>query len=106
MFTAIILPLYIQSNWLSFVQLFSDVKNGEADFAFSLADSYNSSNPDGTYADNQTEAFISINCLDYDAEDDPDTMCAQADELAAAAPVFGPQMSYGGVGCGQWPFQT
>ncbi len=48
-------------------------KNGEADFAFSLADSYNGRNPDGTYADNQTEAFISINCLDYAADDDPAT---------------------------------
>lgn len=104
MFYAIILPLYNQSNWIYLTQLFSDVMGGDAETAFSLADSYNSRNPDGTYADNQTEAFISINCLDYAADDDPATMQAEAAQLRQEAPVFGPQMSYGGIGCAQWPF--
>ena len=104
MFYAIILPLYNEGNWIYLSQLFTDVKNGDADFAFSLADSYNSRNPDGTYADNQTEAFISINCLDYAADDDPATMRAEAEQLREEAPVFGPQMAYGGIGCAQWPF--
>jgi pimeloyl-ACP methyl ester carboxylesterase len=104
MFYAIILPLYNEGNWIYLTQLFTDVLSGNADTAFSLADSYNSRNPDGTYADNQTEAFISINCLDYAADDDPATMQAEAQQLRDEAPVFGPQMSYGGIGCAQWPF--
>ena len=33
-------------------------------------------------------------------------MRAEAAELAQAAPVFGPQMSYGGIGCAKWPFPS
>jgi pimeloyl-ACP methyl ester carboxylesterase len=106
MFTAIILPLYNKGNWPYLTQLFTDVRSGDATFAFSLADSYNSRNPDGTYADNQTEAFVAINCLDYDSDDDLATMRAEAAELKRLAPVFGPQMSYGGTGCAKWPFPS
>ena len=106
MFTAIILPLYNQGNWPYLSQLFTDVKAGDPTFAFSLADSYNSRNSDGTYADNQTEAFVAINCLDYDSDNDLATMRAEAAELKRLAPVFGPQMSYGGTGCAKWPFPS
>jgi pimeloyl-ACP methyl ester carboxylesterase len=106
MFTAIILPLYNQGNWPYLTQLFADVKQGDPSFAFSLADSYNGRNPDGTYADNQTEAFIAINCLDYDSDDDLATMRAEAAELKRLAPVFGPQMAWGGTGCANWPFPS
>ena len=76
---------------------------GDASYAFQLADNYNGRNPDGTYRDNQTEAFISINCLDERGDGDFATMRAEAAELATLAPVFGPQMSWGGTGCPNWP---
>lgn len=103
MFTAIILPLYNQGNWVYLRQLFSDVFDGSAEYAFQLADSYNGRNPDGTYLDNQTEAFISINCLDERGDGSVETMRAEAEELRELAPVFGPQMSWGGTGCPNWP---
>ncbi len=103
MFIAIILPLYNQENWPYLNDLFSEVMSGETDTAFLLADSYNGRNPDGSYADNSTEAFVSINCLDYVGDYSTETLRAQAAELAEIAPVFGPRMSYG-VGCAQWPF--
>lgn len=103
MFTAIILPLYNQDNWVYLRQLFADVFAGKAEYAFQLADSYNGRNPDGTYRDNQTEAFISINCLDERGDGSVETMRAEAAILAEVAPVFGPQMSWGGTGCPNWP---
>jgi pimeloyl-ACP methyl ester carboxylesterase len=103
MFTAIILPLYNQGNWVYLRQLFTDVFGGSAEYAFQLADSYNGRNPDGTYTDNQTEAFISINCLDERGDGSVETMRAEAEELRELAPVFGPQMSWGGTGCPNWP---
>ena len=106
MFLAIIYPLYNQASWPSLTQLFTEVKSGEATYAFLLADGYNSRNPDGTYADNQTEAFVAINCLDYDSDSDPAAMRAEAAELKRLAPVLGPQMSFGGAGCGSWPFPS
>jgi pimeloyl-ACP methyl ester carboxylesterase len=106
MFNAIILPLYSRDNWPALNKLFADAKVGEADFAFQLADSYNDRNSDGTYADNQTEAFIAINCLDYKITSTEASLRPEAAKLAKLAPVLGPQMSYGGTSCAQWPFPS
>jgi pimeloyl-ACP methyl ester carboxylesterase len=104
MFAATILPLYNQDNWPYLDQLFDEVSHGTTDTAFLLADSYNERNPDGSYASNSTEAFLSINCLDYEGNPDVASMRAEAEQLAAAAPVFGPRMAYGGTTCAKWPF--
>ena len=103
MFTAIILPLYNADNWGSLRQLFTTVFAGDASYAFQLADTYNGRDSDGNYADNQTEAFISINCLDAHGDGNVDQMRTEAAELAQLATVFGPQMSWGGTGCPNWP---
>lgn len=106
MFNAIILPLYSESNWPYLSDLFTDVLSGNADYAFQLADAYYGRNSDGTYEDNSTEAFIAINCLDYKSVSTRDSLRAEAAELAKAAPTFGPQMSYGGTSCDDWPFKS
>jgi len=104
MFIAIILPLYNQDNWPYLDDLFTEVFAGETATAFFLADNYNGRDPDGTYRDNSTESFISINCLDYVSNVTNESMRAEAALLAEAAPVFGPVMSYGGTLCEAWPF--
>lgn len=104
--TAIIYPLYDATAWSYLNSMFTDVMKGSARIAFTLADGYNSRNSDGTYSDNSTEAFMAINCLDYSYDDDPATMRAQAQELAQAAPVIGPYMAYGDIGCANWPYKT
>ncbi len=106
MFTAIILPLYNQDNWQYLRQLFTTVFQGDASYAFELADNYNGRNADGTYRDNQLEAFISINCLDAHGDGNLEQMQAEALELKRLAPVFGPQMSWGGTGCPNWPLPS
>lgn len=105
MFNAIILPLYSRSNWSYLSDLFTDVMKGNADYALQLADSYNDRKANGTYTDNQTEAFIAINCLDYKTDGSTATLQAEAKQLAKLAPVFGPQMAYGDT-CSQWPFTS
>lgn len=104
MFNAIILPLYSQSNWPYLNDLFTDVLKGSADYAFQLADAYYGRKANGTYQDNSTEAFVAINCLDYVSTSTRGTLRAEAAELTKAAPTFGPQMSYGGTSCDNWPF--
>lgn len=106
MFNAIILPLYSQSNWPYLTDVFSDALAGLADYPFQIADAYYGRNPDGTYLDNSTEAFVAINCLDYMSTSTRETLEAEAATLAAVAPVFGPQMSYGGTSCDNWPFEA
>ncbi|GAB3605322.1 alpha/beta hydrolase [Conyzicola nivalis] len=107
MTSAIVLPLYREADWPYLRQLFDTVMKGDAALAFSLADSYNGRNPtDGSYLDNSLEARLAINCLDYASQGDVAVMREQAAELAAAAPVLGKQLSYGDVGCLQWPVKA
>ncbi|MCS0499570.1 alpha/beta hydrolase [Protaetiibacter mangrovi] len=106
MFSAIILPLYNEGNWSYLDELFTDTVAGGTDTAFFLADVYNDRESDGSYSSNGTEAFISINCLDYPSDADPATMRSEAAELEEQAPVFGPWMAYGGTLCPQWPFRS
>ena len=106
MFTAIIYPLYSVESWPVLVKLFSSVMSGSAAVAFSLADGYNDRAADGTYTDNETEAFTAVNCLDYPSDPDVATMRAQAVEIDKAAPVFGHLMAYGGTGCYDWPYKS
>jgi pimeloyl-ACP methyl ester carboxylesterase len=104
--TAIIYPLYDATAWSYLSDMFTSVMKGSASTAFTLADAYNNRKSDGTYGDNSTEAFLAINCLDYAYDDDPATMRQQAAALAKAAPVIGPYMSYGDIGCANWPFAS
>ena len=105
MTTAIILPLYSEENWPYLDQLFASVKQGDASIAFQLADSYYGRDADGEYTDNSTEAFLSINCLDYTSDNSLESMRAEEAELIEAAPVLGQQLAYGGAGCASWPFE-
>lgn len=102
--TAIITPLYSQSNWGYLDRLFSSVANGDADFALALADSYYG-RANGTYTDNSTEAFSAINCLDYPNSIDPVRMREEAAELEQVAPTIGRFQGYGDVGCAGWPYK-
>ncbi|MFC5503505.1 alpha/beta hydrolase [Lysinimonas soli] len=106
MFVAIILPLYSKDNWPYLNTLFSEVRKGVTTTAFALADSYNDRSQNGSYNSNSTEAFVSINCLDYASDSSIASMRTEAAQLAKDAPIFGPRMAYGGTSCAKWPFQS
>jgi pimeloyl-ACP methyl ester carboxylesterase len=103
--TGIIYPLYDATAWDYLSDMFESLMRGDAEYAFQLADAYNHRNPDGTYADNSTEAFVAINCVDYVYNDDPAYMREQAAKLEAEAPVIGKYLSFGDIGCANWPHQ-
>lgn len=100
--TAIITPLYSQSNWGYLDALFEQVRQGDAELALALADSYYGRTAHG-YEDNSTEAFMAINCLDYPTAVDPERMRREAAELVEVAPTIGPYQGYGDVSCAGWP---
>jgi pimeloyl-ACP methyl ester carboxylesterase len=104
--TAIIYPLYDATAWDYLSDMFSDVMAGNADYAMQFADGYNGRQPDGSYKDNSTEAFMAINCLDYAYTNDPAVVQKQNADLAAAAPTIGPWWSYGDISCEVWPHKT
>ncbi len=102
--TAIITPLYSQSNWAYLNTLFASVAEGDADLAFALADSYYG-RVDGSYEDNSTVAFSAINCLDYPRDADPERMKREAAELEQLAPTIGKFQGYGDLSCAGWPYR-
>ena len=104
MTTAIILPLYSEDTWQYLRTVFADVMKGDPTYAFQVADAYYSRDADGNYADNSTEAFLAINCLDYSTNPDLTQMRAEEAQLVAAAPVLGEQLAFGGASCVNWPF--
>ncbi len=104
MLTAIITPLYAQSNWPYLDELFTTVADGDAETAFFLADYYYD-RVDGRYMTNLTEAFLAINCVDYPRSEELDVaaMRANAAELAEIAPTIGRFQGYGDTFCANWP---
>jgi pimeloyl-ACP methyl ester carboxylesterase len=104
--TAIFYPLYSESSWSYLDTLFTSVADGDADFAFQLADAYNSRNPDGSYADNLIESFTAISCADFPATSDPAVIARQNDELVKASPTVGPYWTFGDLGCAEWPYPS
>lgn len=103
MFTAIILPLYSADTWSYLDDLFASVFSGDPEFAFILADAYNDRDSDGNYANNSSEAFWAINCLDYVNTATNGDVRASTDRLIAVSPLFGPYMGYD-ISCDGWPY--
>lgn len=101
MVTAIITPLYSATQWPALSSIFSSVASGRADLALASADSYNN-RVNGKYLDNSTEAFTSVNCLDYPVSSSPADWTVSAAALQNASPVFGPYLAYGDVLCASW----
>ncbi len=103
--TAIITPLYAESNWPLLYDLFAEVKAGTGDTALYLADFYYDRDGSGEYLNNSTEAFIAINCLDYPNTGEPDFAAWREDAAALAKefPTFGKFQGYADASCWGWP---
>ncbi|MHA7154674.1 alpha/beta hydrolase [Arthrobacter sp. TMN-50] len=104
-FTGFILPLYDNNNWTLLTGAIDQALQGDPSAMLQLADLAAEREPNGSYATNSTEAFTAINCLDYPMTSDPAQLKADAAELAAASPTFGPYLAYGGLTCDAWAFE-
>lgn len=109
MATAIILPLYSESNWDYLDQLFTSVAKGDPSVAFALADSYYERDSDGSYSSNLIEAFFAIGCLDSGQAESVEQLASDAAAIDEAAPYLGRWLgplsgnSYSGNACAVWP---
>ncbi len=102
MATGIILALYSQDSWPYLSVAFESVLAGDPSIAFFLADTYNGREANGSYSDNQTDAFTAYNCVDYPA--DTAEELAQADQIVQdTAPTFAPYWGGGPSTCDVWP---
>ena len=64
-----------------------------------LADAYNGRKSDGTYINNQNDANVIIECLDWQHNQTNDQVRANAATFTKAAPIFGPYVAYSGITC-------
>ncbi len=77
----LVTPLYNRDYWLLLSSALRQGFAGDGTALLQLADAYASRNPDGSYADNSSEAFYAINCLD-------DPTSVPLDEVDDAYPDF------------------
>ncbi len=81
----------------------SIVDNRDAGPMFAMLDARISRNPDGTYADNSTDAFYAITCVDNPTDVTVDRVRELASRWSAEAPVFGEPLAWGLLSCNGWP---
>ena len=87
------------SGWPQLRTAISQALQGDGSGFAKLADGYNGRNTDGTYSDNQNDANIIIDCLDWQDSRSNDAIRTSAINFAKTAPVFGPYVAYSGITC-------
>jgi len=87
------------SGWPQLRTAITQALQGDGSGFAKLADAYNGRKSDGTYSDNQNDANIIINCLDWQESRSNDAIRASAAKFIKAAPVFGPYVAYSGITC-------
>ena len=104
MVTGVITAMYSEQSWSYLTQGLTAALQGDPSGMFALADSYNGREPDGTYADNSSQAFRAYNCMDYPVEDDPVAEDAAMAKIEKLAPTFAPYWQ-GPDPCEVWPYE-
>ena len=87
------------AGWPLLRTAIAQAKAGDGtDFA-KLADGYSGRNSDGTYIDNQNDANIIIDCLDWPNTQTNAEIRKAATKFTKAAPVFGPYVAFSQITC-------
>lgn len=87
------------SGWPLLRTAIKQALTGDGSGFAKLADGYNGRNSDGTYSDNQNDANVIIDCLDWREGRENDAIRTEATRFAKAAPIFGPYVAFGGITC-------
>lgn len=87
------------SGWPQLRTAISQALQGDGSGFAQLADAYNGRNSDGTFINNQNDANIIINCLDWQESRSNDAIRAAVTKFIKAAPIFGPYVAYSGITC-------
>ena len=98
-FLGVITPLYNRDYWYLLDQGLEMALDGDGTTLQLLADAYASRNPDGSYADNSTEAIYAINCLDDPFAITADEVPDYIPQYLEASPTLGEVFAWGLIGC-------
>jgi pimeloyl-ACP methyl ester carboxylesterase len=87
------------SGWPSLRTAITQALVGDGTTFAELSDTYSGRNEDGTYKNNENDANIVIECLDWRQSHSNNEIRAKAASFSRSAPVFGPYVAYGGITC-------
>jgi pimeloyl-ACP methyl ester carboxylesterase len=96
----IIAPLYNRDYWFLLSAALRAGLDGDGALLMRLSDLYTSRNPDGSYADNSTEALYAINCLDDPYALPGEQVAEQYADFEQASPTLGRVFAWMLTGCG------
>lgn len=98
LYRALLAGLYSSSSWPTLGQALAAAADGDGSPVVALSDSYSR---DGST--NGADAASAITCLDLPVSRNLAVYPALAAEDATVAPVFGPMLAWGEMGCARWP---
>ena len=102
--TAMIGAMYTTQWWPELTNAYSDAtRRNDGTAMLEIADLMNSRNPDGTYADNSTDAINAINNLDYKPAGTDAEWIARADALKSELSILDRYVGYPSAGLSAWP---
>ena len=87
------------SGWPMLRTAITEAQNGDGTTFAKLADAYDGRESDGTYINNENDANIVIECLDWQQSKSNDQIRTSAAAYTKAAPVFGPYVAFSGITC-------
>jgi pimeloyl-ACP methyl ester carboxylesterase len=97
-YDALLDGLYSRSYWPSLAQAIGAAASGDGTAVLAMSDSYRrNGSPNGG------DAAEAIYCLDHPVSRDVSSYAAFAASAGAQAPVFGPFLAWGLLGCAVWP---
>ncbi len=96
----VITPLYNRDYWFLLDDALQQGLGGDGSGLLEMADLYASRNPDGTFADNSTEAIFAINCLDDPWALPADRVARQVPRFEEVSPTLGRVFAWMLTGCG------
>ena len=94
------------SGWPQLRTALKESKSGNGTAFLDLADQYSQRNPNGTYANNESDASLVIDCLDWHDSRTLAQVQSDAKKFAVQAPVFGPFLAYNALSCQYFPKQA
>jgi len=97
-YDALLDGMYSRGDWPRLGHALGEAASGNASSVLSMSDAYRQNG-----STNGSDAAQAIDCLDHPVSRDTTGYAALAASDASAAPVFGPLLAWGLLGCAVWP---
>lgn len=98
LYDALLAGLESQTSWPTLAAALQAAEGGNGGPAAAMADRYETGG-----SPNAAEAEQAIDCLDHPVDRNPASYVALAATFGRSAPVFGPLLAWGLLGCATWP---